>query len=258
MTSSARHFFALLITKIGLNLRSEAGKHQLSYIWWLLEPLLEAAVFYVVFGIFLAGGTPNFVAFLLTGLIPWTWFSRSVSNAMTSLKGAQWLLSNFKIHPAFFPLVELGQDAVKQLVTFGFLLGFLVFYGIAPTHSWLWLPLVMGLQLALVTGAASLAASLLPLLEDLKFLIATILQALMFASGIFYDARVLVTQEWTAFYFANPIASLLQMYRDVLLYGLPPNLTNVYVVLIWSVGLGLLAWLSLRHYRGRYARLILE
>ena len=53
-------FLALLGVKIRLNLRAEAGKNQLSYAWWLLEPLLEASVFFVVFGIFLASGTENF------------------------------------------------------------------------------------------------------------------------------------------------------------------------------------------------------
>lgn len=252
------HFLALLGVKIRLNLRAEAGKHQLSYAWWLLEPLLEAAVFFIVFGVFLASGTENFVAFLLTGLIPYTWFTRSVSNAMGSIRGAKWLLDSFRIHPAFFPLVELGQDAVKQTVTFSFLLLFIFFYGIEPSLTWLLLPFAMLLQLLLVASVACFTASVIPLLEDLKYLISTVLLLGMFASGIFYDPQVMLTDEWRQIYYANPMASMLQIYRDLLMNGYLPTLYNAVVVLVWSVIFAGLASASLQHFRRHYARLILE
>ena len=114
-------YFALLRTKIGLNLRAEADRYKLGYLWWILEPLLFAAAMYVVFVIYLGLRTDDVVAFLLTGMIPFQWFAKSVSNSMGSIKGAKGLLINFPINPAFFPLVHMGQDAVKQVFTFGFL-----------------------------------------------------------------------------------------------------------------------------------------
>ena len=65
MSSGSAHFWALLATKIKLNLRSEVGKNQLSYAWWLLEPTLETAVLYLVFGVFLGQGTDSFVSFFI-------------------------------------------------------------------------------------------------------------------------------------------------------------------------------------------------
>ena len=251
-------FLALLGVKIRLNLRAEAGKNQLSYAWWLLEPLLEASVFFVVFGIFLASGTENFVAFLLTGLIPYTWFARSVGNSIGSIRSAKWLLDSFRIHPAFFPLVELGQDGVKQIVTFSFLLLFLLVYGISPSVLWLLMPLAIVLQFLLVVSVACFVASVIPLLEDLRYLVSTLLLLGMFASGIFFDPQVLVTEEWRQLYYANPMASMLQIYRDLLMSGKLPGLYNMLVVLAWSVVFAGLATASMQHFRGRYARMILE
>ena len=65
-----KHFWSFVTTKVTLNLKAEASKSYLSYLWWLLEPALFVAVLYVVFGIFLAKGTPNFVVFLMCGQIP--------------------------------------------------------------------------------------------------------------------------------------------------------------------------------------------
>jgi lipopolysaccharide transport system permease protein len=258
MGTGSRHFFSLLITKIKLNLSAEAGRSQLGYAWWLLEPLLEAAVFYIVFGIFLARSIDNFVAFLLCGLIPWTWFSRSINNSMGSMKGARGLLVNFQIHPLFFPFLELGQDATKQVVTFSFLLGFLFFYGIQPTQTWLILPLLMLLQLILVASVASFIASIIPLLEDLKYLVGTSLLMGMFASGIFYDPQVVVTADWRSIFFLNPTASLIASYRNILMYQSLPELYHLGVVAGWSIFFALLTALSMQRYRSQYARLVLE
>ena len=258
MEGNQAHFWALLTTKIKLNLRSEVGKNQLSYAWWLLEPSLEAAVFFVVFGVFLGQGTDSFFAFLLVGLVPWTWFSRSIGNAMMSLSGAGWLLHSFRMHPAFFPLVVVGQDAIKQLITFSFLLVVLLVAGIPVTQYWLLLPMIMMLQFSLTISASCLISSVIPLLQDLKFLVNTGLLATMFASGIFYDAQSLVSRQWLDVFYLNPMASLIQLYRDILLFGLPVNVMHVFIVLAWTSVLGLLSWLSLRHYKDRYARLIEE
>ena len=258
MDSRNFHFWALLRTKIKLNLRSEVGKNQLSYAWWILEPTLEAAVLYLVFGVFLGLGTDSFVSFLLVGLIPWTWFSRSVGNAMMSLSGAGWLLHSFRIHPAFFPLVVVGQDAIKQAVTFSFLIAALLIFGIPFTEQWLLLPIAWALQFGLVTSASCLVASLIPLLQDLKFLVNTGLLAVMFASGIFYDAQNLVSRQWLDIFYLNPMASLIQIYREILLGSDFLSLFHIFVVVIWTIVLGVLAWLALRHYKDSYARLIEE
>ena len=258
MGSRNFHFWALLATKIKLNLRSEVGRNQLSYAWWILEPTLEAAVLYLVFGVFLGQGNDSFVSFLLVGLIPWTWFSRSVGNAMMSLSGAGWLLHSFRIHPAFFPLVVVGQDAIKQAVTFSFLLLALLIFGIPVTEQWLLLPIAWALQFGLVTSAACLVASLIPLLQDLKFLVNTGLLAVMFASGIFYDAQSLVSRQWLDIFYLNPMASLIQLYREILLGSGLLSLFHILVVVIWIMVLGSLAWLALRHYKDSYARLIEE
>ena len=258
MDSRNFHFWALLATKIKLNLRSEVGRNQLSYAWWILEPTLEAAVLYLIFGVFLGQGTDSFVSFLLVGLIPWTWFSRSVGNAMMSLSGAGWLLHSFRIHPAFFPLVVVGQDAIKQAVTFSFLLLALLIFGIPVTEQWLLLPIAWALQFGLVTSASCLVASLIPLLQDLKFLVNTGLLAVMFASGIFYDAQSLVSRQWLDIFYLNPMASLIQLYREILLGSGLLSLFHILVVVIWIMVLGSLAWLALRHYKDSYARLIEE
>ena len=66
---SLDHYRHLIIYKVAANLRSEASRNYLSYLWWVFEPLMQMMVYYFVFGLMLLQGTDNFVAFLLTGLM---------------------------------------------------------------------------------------------------------------------------------------------------------------------------------------------
>ena len=98
----------------------------------------------------------------------------------------------------------------------------------------------------------------MPLLQDLKFLVNTGLLAVMFASGIFYDAQSLVSRQWLDIFYLNPMASLIQLYREILLGSGLLSLFHILVVVIWIMVRGSLAWLALRHYKDSYARLIEE
>ena len=258
MSISPIQFMSLLTLKVRLGLKAEAGRYKLGYLWWILEPLLYASVFYLVFVVYLDLRTENFIAYLLTGIFPFQWFQKSVSNAMGSIKGSKGLLSSFTIHPVFFPLTHILQDAIKQVVTFAFMLFFLLFYGVAPTITWAFLPAIMVLQLAFIFGVGCFVAAIVPLLEDLRFLVATILIGTMFASGVFYNPREVIDVDLHMLFYANPVASLLQIYRDILLNNDFPQFINLYFVGCWVGIFWLLAIFTLNRLRPRYAKMVLE
>ena len=66
-------------------LKADAARYYLGYVWWLLEPLLFVAVFYVVFQVILGTRTENFLVFLICGKFTFIWFSKSVTQASRSI-----------------------------------------------------------------------------------------------------------------------------------------------------------------------------
>lgn len=249
-------FIWLVALKVYLGLKAEASRHHLSYAWWVLEPALETAVFFVVFGIFMNPGIDGFLAFLLVALVPWSWFVRSIQNCAGSVSDGGWLLQTHRLPPAFFPLVVLGQDWVKHLIALMALLGFLVIYGVSPTRYWLFLPAVNLLQLALVSAIAIWLAGIIPGREDWRLFVNTVTLMLMFSSGIFYDPNILVTSDWIPLYFLNPVAALLQIYRDILLGAQPPATRLVLVVMGWALLFGFAATWVMRKGGRNFSRLL--
>ncbi len=216
------HYCQLVIVKVKANLQAEASKNYLSYCWWVFEPLLQMMVYYLVFGVLLQRGTEDFVVYLLCGLIPWLWFSRSVSNSMFSIVQGKGLMMQVHLPKLIFPAIVVCQDLVKQSVVMSLLLVFLCLYGVDVSYYWLALPVIMVVEILLIGVCSLVVAAVIPFLPDLSYLVRTGLMMLMFCSGVFYSVEI-IPLEYRDLFFLNPIAGLLREYRSILLYGQWPD-----------------------------------
>jgi len=212
----------LLAFKVRCRLKSEVSTNYLGFVWWVLEPLLHLLTFYFVFEVLMNRGTEHYVAFLMAGLIPWLWFSKTVSNSSGALFNQKNLLMQAKLPIALLPAEIVAHDMVKQSVVLLLLLIFMLGNGIPPSVTWLGLvPLVL-LQLLFVASVAFMVAALVPLFPDLRFFVQTGLMLMMFASGIFYQPDLVLPQHREIF-FLNPMAVIITAYRDILLHGVWPE-----------------------------------
>jgi lipopolysaccharide transport system permease protein len=248
----------LFRTKVGFNLRAEASRTYLSYLWWIFEPALYVGVYYVVFGLLLIRGTENFIVFLLCGQIPFLWFSKTVGNSADSISNGRSLIEQVAIPKAFFPLVVVCQDAVKQALVFTLLLGFLGVFGIEPRLGWLSLIPIVLVELALIVACALLVAALVPFVPDLRYLVATGMTLLMFSSGIFYSYADVVSESHQRWFLMNPMASLIECYRDVLMRGVPPDWGALALIGSVSVVAIFLILMLYQKLESVYARLVVQ
>ncbi|MGH8559962.1 MAG: tetratricopeptide repeat protein [Methylococcales bacterium] len=251
------HFFELLWTKAVFNLKSEIDRNYFGYGWWFLEPLLHMAVYYIVFGVFLQSGGINYSVFLLSGLIPWMWFSKSINSCSGSIASGQHLMNQVGVPAIFFPLVILIQTSLKQLPVMLLLSGFLFLQGLTPNPLWWILAPVVFVQTLLTFACACLVAAIIPFIPDLNYLVPTGLTFLMFLSGIFYDYRAISTV-WQEMFLFNPIAFLLKCYREILIDNITPDLQ---ILTLWgfiSIVICLLIVLVYNRLRYIYPRIVSE
>ncbi len=254
---NTQHFFNIVLTKAQLNLKSEASKTYLSYLWWVLEPCLYIGVFYIVFGLLLQSKTENFVASLVTGLIPWLWFSKSVTNSSLSILSGRGLMLQLHISKLFFPSVVVVQDFLKQLPVVLILLIALILIGIPITPYWVIIFLLVPLQLFFIYGVSLFCALITPLLPDFKLILNTGLTLLMFGSGIFYEINT-INIEYQPYFIFNPLATLIQSYRDILIYSRLPPLEPILYVIIFSIAIFTISLLLLKKLDHKFPRIVSE
>lgn len=255
---TSKHFWQVFFTKLAFNLKSEVSKTYLGYAWWLLEPVFFVTALYVVFGIFLHTRTENFILFLVCGMIPYSWFSRSVGNSSQSILQGRGLINQIAIPKAFFPLLTVSQDLVKQAVVFVAMLGFILAMGETASIHWLALIPIAFVQFMFIIAIAFFAAAIVPVIPDFRFLIGTALTIGMWGSGIFYSYTQVLLLKHQQLFLMNPMANLIKNYRQVLLDNQWPD----WVALSWIAGISiaLIAFMLFifKRHDTTYARLVIQ
>lgn len=248
-------YLDIILFKTWADLKAEASRAYIGFLWWFIEPILYMGTFYLLFGLGLRYGGENFVYFLLCGLIPWKWFSSTVANGSRSIEANGGLIMQVYLPKHILPTITVMINTVKFAIIFILLLIFLVANGFTPTSAWIMLiPLILT-QFLLVLAVTSLLAALVPFIPDLKFVIENTLLLLMFLSGIFFDIEQ-VSPNLKAILFLNPVALLVKNYRQVLIEQQWPASSELIYVVVLSLLCGALAYYLLKKLNRRYAKVV--
>ena len=188
--------------------------------------------FYVLFGIGLRQGGDNFLFFLLCGLVPWKWFSSTLNSGSRSIVANAGLINQVYLPKYVFPLIVVVINTFKFTLVFPVLLLILILSGFELSNTWWSLLPVLAIQLMMVASCTCLLSCLVPYLPDLRYVIDNGMLLLMFLSGVFFNIDAMAP-EIRSILLLNPIALLLECYREILLEGSMPNLNDLaYVIFI--------------------------
>jgi homopolymeric O-antigen transport system permease protein len=221
-------YFSLMDTQARMALRGDASRLFMGYFWWILEPLLYVAVFYVVFSLILDNGRADFLVFLVCGKMTFIWFSKTVNLASNSIVGNKGLIGKLDVPKSLFPLSVIQASCYRQLAVFVLLFAVLLINGYPVSSTWVWLIPVIVVNYLMIVACSLIGAYLVCLVRDFSMLISLSMIFLMFTSGIFWDVRQLPDPQMTEFMLAfNPLAFLLDAYRQILMYQTPPDLIQL-------------------------------
>jgi lipopolysaccharide transport system permease protein len=253
----SQHYRDIIFYKALVQLKSEASKTYLSFIWWMLEPIIFMGIYYIVFAIILKRGTEDFVPFLLIGLVTWRWFSNSVQSSSSSIDGALGLVSQLNFPKIILPSITIVMVGFKFLIIFTLLLIFLWVYGFPITKAYYALPLVLITQHFINTAAANLIATIIPFLPDLKEVVRHILRIAFYLSGVIYAIDRL-PEEIQKYFAYNPMSQLIANYRDILMHGKTPDLIQLAYFAATAFIAVVLSTLLLRKLDPIFARVLLQ
>ena len=243
-----RQYTTLVDTLARFQLKAEARRFAIGYVWWFLEPMLYVGIFYLVFDQLLGTRQPDFLVFLAVGKLTFIWFSKSVNQASLSLVNSRGLIAQVTLSKHLFPLSVVQEGVYRQAAVFGFLLLFLLLAGYPPEVGWFWLLPLIVLQYLLITSCALFGALLVCWRRDFQMLIQLGTIFLLFMSGVFWDVQSIQNADlvqWLSI--LNPLLVLLSAYREVLMSGQVPDLASLCWVFTESVVLLLSAlWLYTR------------
>ena len=187
----AMNYYDILVYSVYSDLRTEVSRRFFGFLWWILEPLMYMATFYLVFGVALGQGDDQFASFLLAGMVIWKWFDGSVRLASTSICNAYGLSQQIHLPKVIYVLIPLLSNTFKFVIIFLLLIGFLIGSESLRTEAlWALIPVLL-CQFYFTFCLSVFFASLLPFFQDLRQVIDNFMLMLMFMSGVFYRASCL-------------------------------------------------------------------
>jgi ABC-type polysaccharide/polyol phosphate export permease len=235
----ARHLVRTLAER---DFRVRYKQTLLGVAWAVLTPLALMVVFTVFFQRVAkvdTAGAP-YALFSYLGLLPWTFFSSSVSQGGSTLLTNNQLLNKVYCPREVFPLATVATAAFDTLIA-TCVLG-LLFAGFTfmPAGGIMWLPLLLAIQVAFTVGAGLLLSAIVVYFRDLRQVTPMALQLGLFATPVAYGLDV-IPSGWQPLYSAiNPLGPVIDSYRQTILFGEAPpgGLLAIAAVsaLVWLVG----------------------
>ena len=190
-----------------------------SYIgifWAILRPTIFILTIWFIFSVGFKGhinsNTP-FVLYLMTGYIPWFFFSDSIIGGMNSIVNNSSLVKKVNFRVSILPIIKIISVLFIHIIFIGILVIVFLLYGYKPSIYWLQLPFFIIMLFLLVLGISWFLSSLRVFTKDIAQIISVVLQLGFWVTPIFWSADML-PEKYNFILKLNPMVYIIQGYRD--------------------------------------------
>jgi lipopolysaccharide transport system permease protein len=245
-----RHF-ADLVTHLAK--REVSSMHRLTLLGWawpVVRQLAQLAVLVFVFSTILPLGIKDFPVFVFSGLIAWSWFAAGVQQATSALIQQRHLVFHARFPVIVLPVVSVAVPLVDVLLVLPALALLLV--GSGELHwTVVLMPPLLVVQLILMCGIAWFTAAATVFLRDIVNTVTVALLLLFYLTPVFYTTSA-VPAKYVWVLNLNPMTTLLEAYRGVLLGQPFPGALRMAAVIVGSIVLAVAGWWFFRRLEDRF------
>ena len=216
----------LLSELVSRDIKVQYQRSALGVLWSLVNPLIQLLVFVFLFNQVLSvKSSYSYPSFTFSGMLVWTWFQISLSQATGSVTSNRELVRQPGFPAPILPVITVTTNLIYLLMALPILALLLVASGSNLGFSLLALPVVLAVQFSLTLGLAYLLSSINVVFRDTQHIVGVFLQLLFYLTPVFYDPAV-IPERYRFFLEINPIAHLIEAYRSMFLRAsLPDSLT---------------------------------
>jgi ABC-type polysaccharide/polyol phosphate export permease len=215
----------LIQSLVARELKARYRGSMLGFLWSFVNPLLLLLIYSFVFTTILPSrieGVQPYALFLFSGLLPWTWFSSSLTEASGALIAGGNLIKKVLFPAEILPLVSVLANMVHFFLGLPILILFLVVYQ-HPPDPWdlVWFPVAVAVQL-IFTAALGLALSALAVhFRDIRDILANLLTLWFFSTPIIYPWNQPGLERFRVLFDLNPFTHLAVSYQEMLFFRGP-------------------------------------
>ncbi|MFD7262923.1 ABC transporter permease [Streptomyces sp. NPDC059874] len=234
-----RHFVTAYASA---RMQAQYSTAKLGQVWHLVTPLLNAAVYYFIFGIVMhaSHGVPDYLPFLITGVFVWDFIGSSINAGTRSVHSNLGLVRALHFPRASLPISTVVQLFQQLLVTMAALVILLFAFGQTPNPAWLLAIPALLLMAVFAAGCAMIMARIGSKNPDVSQLMPFVLRTWMYSSGVMWSIDTMLKTDhlphWVSMMLKfNPAAVYIDLMRFALIdsfkaHSLPHH--------VWPVAIG--------------------
>jgi ABC-type polysaccharide/polyol phosphate export permease len=235
----------LVLRDIRLKYRGSA----FGYLWSLLEPLLMAAVYAVMFSLISHVPSQEYTLGIVIGVIAWNTFSAALGRCQGSLTGNAGLIEQIYVPREVFGIAAVIAQVIMEALSLFVAVPFMIYLHLAPTWELLYVPVGMSLLTALAVGVGMGSATWNVLNRDVEYFTGFLMRAGFFISPVMWSLSTIPANaaEFKHAVLLNPLVVPMEMMKRGIL-GIPLDIAPGYIAYSCVFCLGSL-WLGLAVFR---------
>jgi ABC-type polysaccharide/polyol phosphate export permease len=237
-----KKLYKLLPPLLVRDIKERYAGSALGVFWTFLQPLLFILLYWLIFSQILKvkiqadTGEIPFLAFLLSGLLPWFALQEGIVRGASSIVDKRHILKKVIFPAELFPLVSVISAFIQHGIgIIIFLFVYFIWRGTVSPPQLFAIAGLLSLQIVLTSGLSLLVASLSVYLRDIIQILSIVFQVLFYVSPILYPITS-VPKGFKTVIFLNPFTALIEAYHDVILYGRYPELSSLLYLLALTIG----------------------
>ncbi len=237
------HYRTMIVSLIQRDLRGRYKGSVLGFTWTFLNPLLQLAVYTVVFSTIMRNGIEDYYLFLFVALIPWIFFAASLTGGASCIISQKELVKKIYFPREVLPIAHVTCQLVNMLLSFIVVFVVLLLSGRGINFMGLiYLLPVIAVEYLLALGIAFISSALTVYLRDLEHILVIVAMAWQFLSPVMYSIEQ-VPERIRLWFNLNPMSHVISAYRDILYYKQAPHLNTLLTAVGLGIGLLVIGWI---------------
>lgn len=225
----------MIFSLVRKDLRGRYKGSVLGFFWTFLNPLLQLVVYTAVFSYVLRVNIDKYYLYLFVGLIPWMFFSSSMTGGAASILAQKDLIKKIYFPREVIPISYVTSCFVNMLLTFLVIFAVVLISGVGLNPlALLCLPIVMVVEYIMALGIAMLTSAVTVYFRDLEHILGIVSMAWMYMTPIMYT-KEMVPDKLLPLFNINPMTHVIECYRSILYEAAIPNLKTLISAMVLGI-----------------------
>ena len=223
----------LLKTTIKKDIRGKYKASALGVLWSFINPLLSVMVYAIVFPYLMRSTADNYIVYLVTGIIPWTFFQTVLNQCVTCIKANAGIIKKVYFPRVILPISAMCSGIINFFISCLIILVFCLIWQVGISWHIIFVPLIAIIQGLFTLGIGMALGAIDAYFQDLEYIVNFLMSLLFYGTPIVYELAQFSSQSFLVTLIRlNPMTTIMDSYRAVFLYHQIPDLGALEIVSI--------------------------